>query len=53
MSDWFARDYDTVVNAAAAAHPSVPLFAAGRSFGGQCAPLLPSRDRLAGLISIA
>ena len=53
LTDWFAYDYDAVVNAAADAHPGTPLFAIGHSFGGQCAPLLPSRDRLAGLVNIA
>ena len=53
LSDWFAGDYDTIVNAAAAAHPGTLLFAVGHSFGGQCAPLLPSRDKLTGLINIA
>ena len=53
LSDWVVRDYDAVVNVAANAHPGVPVFAVGHSFGGQCAPLLPSRARLAGLINIA
>lgn len=53
LTDWFARDYDAVLNVAADAHPGKPVFAVGHSFGGQCAPLLPSRDRLAGLINIA
>lgn len=53
LTDWVVRDYDAVVNVAADAHPSVPVFAVGHSFGGQCAPLLPSRARLAGLINIA
>ena len=34
-------------------HPGLPLFAIGHSFGGQCAPLLPSRRLLAGLVNIA
>ena len=53
LTDWVVRDYDAVVNVAADAHPGVPVFAVGHSFGGQCAPLLPSRARLAGLINIA
>ena len=53
LTDWVVRDYDAVVNAAADAYPGTPVFAVGHSFGGQCAPLLPSRTRLAGLINIA
>ena len=53
LTDWIVRDYDSVVNAAADAHPGTPVFAVGHSFGGQCAPLLPSRARLAGLVNIA
>ena len=53
LSDWISQDYDAVLLHAADALPGVPLFAIGHSFGGQCAPLLPSRDRLAGLINIA
>ena len=53
LTDWVLRDYDAVINAAADACPGAPVFAVGHSFGGQCAPLLPSRTRLAGLINIA
>ena len=53
LTDWYGRDYDAVVNAAADAQAGVPVFAVGHSFGGQSAPLLPSRARLAGLINIA
>jgi len=53
LTDWYARDYDAVVNLAAEAFPDTPVFAVGHSFGGQSAPLLPSRARLAGLINIA
>lgn len=53
LTDWVARDYDAVVNVAADAYPGTPVFAVGHSFGGQCAPLLPSRARLAGLINVA
>ena len=53
LTDWYARDYDAVVNVAADAHPGTPVFAVGHSFGGQSAPLLPSRARLTGLINIA
>ena len=53
LTDWVVRDYDAVVNVAADAYPGTPVFAVGHSFGGQCAPLLPSRARLAGLINVA
>ncbi|MEQ1516979.1 MAG: alpha/beta fold hydrolase [Usitatibacteraceae bacterium] len=53
LTDWWAHDYDSVINSAIDAHPAAPVFAVGHSFGGQCAPLLPSRARLAGLINIA
>ena len=53
LTDWFARDYDAVVNLAADAHAGTPVFAVGHSFGGQSAPLLPSRARLAGLINVS
>ena len=53
ITDWFARDFDAVVTLAADANPGMPLYAVGHSLGGQCAPLLPSRARLAGLVNIA
>ena len=53
LTDWYSRDYDAVINIAGDAHPGAPVFVIGHSFGGQSAPLLPSRERLAGLINIA
>ncbi|MBL8525381.1 MAG: alpha/beta fold hydrolase [Betaproteobacteria bacterium] len=53
LTDWVARDFDAVLTHANDLLPEAPLFAIGHSFGGQCAPLLPSRDRLSGLINIA
>jgi predicted alpha/beta hydrolase len=53
LDDWCGKDYDAVLQAAHARHPGLPLFALGHSFGGQCAPLLPSRHLLAGLVNIA
>ena len=53
LTDWYAQDYDAMVNVAADANPDKPVFAIGHSFGGQSAPLLPSRARLAGLVNIA
>ena len=51
ITDWLTLDYDAVVHAAAAA--GRPVFVLGHSLGGQIAPLLPSRERLAGLVNIA
>jgi len=53
LDDWCLRDYDALLQAAHALHPDRPLFALGHSFGGQCAPLLPSRGLLRGLVNIA
>lgn len=53
LDDWCRLDYDAVLAATHAEFPGLPLFAIGHSFGGQCAPLLPSRDLLAGLVNIA
>jgi predicted alpha/beta hydrolase len=53
LDDWCRKDYDAVLRTALAALPGEPLFAIGHSFGGQCAPLLPSRHLLAGLVNIA
>jgi predicted alpha/beta hydrolase len=53
LDAWCLRDYDGVLRAAQALHPQQPLFALGHSFGGQCAPLLPSRGLLRGLVDIA
>lgn len=53
ISDWITRDYDAVVRHAAATLDGAPLFALGHSLGGQATPLLPSADRLSGLVNIA
>ena len=53
LGDWLHKDYDALLQMIAAASPDDPLFVVGHSFGGQVAPLLPSRERLAGLINIA
>src|SRR5690349_9110472 len=50
---WCAKDYEALLQAAKAHAPGQPLFALGHSFGGQCAPLLPSRRLLRGLVNIA
>lgn len=53
LSDWLHRDYESLLARLAAEEPALPLFVVGHSFGGQVAPLLPSRGRLAGLVNIA
>jgi predicted alpha/beta hydrolase len=53
LGEWCAKDYEAALQAAHALHPQHPLFALGHSFGGQCAPLLPSRRLLRGLVNIA
>ena len=53
LTDWLKLDYDAVLQAATAASPGRPLYLVGHSLGGQFAPLLPSRDQVAGLINIA
>ncbi|MDC8757082.1 alpha/beta fold hydrolase [Janthinobacterium fluminis] len=53
ISDWVGRDCDAVVRHASMAPERTPLFLLGHSLGGQTAPLLPSIQRLAGIINIA
>lgn len=51
LSDWLHLDYDAVVQAVS--RHDAPLYLVGHSLGGQVAPLLPSRERVAGLVNIA
>ena len=53
LSDWLNKDYDALVHEVSEMSPKRPVFVVGHSFGGQVAPLLPSRERLAGLVNIA
>ena len=53
ISDWVTRDGDAMVRHASAAADGAPLFVLGHSLGGQTAPLLPSIQRVTGLINIA
>ncbi len=53
ISTWLASDYDAVIQQAGDADRSLPLFVVGHSLGGQIAPLLPSVQRIAGLVNIA
>jgi predicted alpha/beta hydrolase len=52
LSDWLIKDYDALLHEISENSP-LPLFVVGHSFGGQVAPLLPSRERLSGLVNIA
>lgn len=53
ISDWITRDFDAVVQHASTAMEGLPLFVLGHSLGGQTAPLLPSIQRISGLINVA
>jgi len=53
LEAWCKLDYDAVLAATHAEFADLPLFAIGHSFGGQCAPLLPSRALLSGLVNVA
>lgn len=53
LGDWLLKDYDAVLHAVNEGAAGRPVFVVGHSFGGQVAPLLPSRERLAGLVNIA
>ena len=53
LSDWLIKDYDALLHKAGEESPQRPVFVVGHSFGGQVAPLLPSRERLSGLVNIA
>ena len=53
LSDWLTKDYDALLHQVSELSPQQPLFVVGHSFGGQVAPLLPSRGRLSGLVNIA
>lgn len=53
ISDWISQDFDAVVQHAAGSLNGLPLFVLGHSLGGQTTPLLPSVERISGLINIA
>ena len=53
LSDWLIKDYDALLHEVSDMSPRQPVFVVGHSFGGQVAPLLPSRERLTGLVNIA
>ncbi|HUW36944.1 MAG TPA: alpha/beta fold hydrolase [Rhodocyclaceae bacterium] len=53
LNDWLRQDYDALLQQVGEISPGLPLFVVGHSFGGQVAPLLPSRERLSGLVNIA
>jgi predicted alpha/beta hydrolase len=53
ISDWIEKDYEALIRHAGAMPEGRPLFVLGHSIGGQVAPLLPSRARIAGLVNIA
>lgn len=53
ITDWIAQDFDAVVRHAGQTQDGPPLFVLGHSLGGQTVPLLPSIEKVAGLINIA
>lgn len=53
LNDWLGKDYAALLAKLHADAPQLPLFVVGHSFGGQVAPLLPLREKLAGLVNIA
>jgi predicted alpha/beta hydrolase len=53
ISQWIADDFDAVIQHASAGPDKLPLFVIGHSLGGQTTPLLPSADRIEGLVNIA
>jgi predicted alpha/beta hydrolase len=53
ISDWIEKDFDALIRHAGALPDALPLYVLGHSIGGQVAPLLPSRARIAGLVNIA
>jgi predicted alpha/beta hydrolase len=52
LSDW-ARDYEAVIDHAAAAAPALPVYLLGHSLGAQLPGLLRNRDKVAGLLGVA
>lgn len=53
ISDWIEQDFEALIRHAGATPDQLPLYVLGHSIGGQVAPLLPSRARIAGLVNIA
>ncbi|MBA5606506.1 alpha/beta fold hydrolase [Duganella sp. FT3S] len=53
ITDWVTLDYDAVLHHASAAQEGLPLFVLGHSLGGQTVPLLPSIEKVSGVINIA
>lgn len=53
ISDWIEQDFDALIRHAGSMPDAPPLYVLGHSIGGQVAPLLPSRARIAGLVNIA
>lgn len=53
ISDWIEKDFEALLRHAGALPEALPLYVLGHSIGGQVAPLLPSRARIAGLVNIA
>jgi predicted alpha/beta hydrolase len=52
LFDW-VRDYDAALVAAGDMAPGLPLYVVGHSLGAQLPGMLPHRDRISGLVSVA
>ena len=53
ISTWAGLDYAALIEQASARHPGLPLFWIGHSLGGQILGLIPNRDRIDAMLSIA
>lgn len=53
IRDWATYDCAAVIDAATARHPDVPLFWIGHSVGAQVFGLIPNRDRVRAMLSVA
>jgi len=53
VSTWVTDDYNMVINHASTAMAGLPLYVLGHSLGGLITPLLPSAEKLSGIVTIA
>lgn len=53
VSSWVNADYEMVIKTASAEMADSPLFVVGHSLGGLIAPLVPSVQKLSGIVNIS
>jgi predicted alpha/beta hydrolase len=53
LIDWAREDCAAVIDFAKARHPNLPLYWVGHSLGGQLIGLIPNRDRIDRVITVA